>query len=277
MKKTLTILLCCICSVVYGQKNYKSGNKQAQKQYEQAQSSMAYKLYEKAIDELKQAVKNDPGFAAAYQQIAYSYQSLRKYDEAKANYRKVLELDPEFHPATFLGLAESEINTGEYQSALTHLRKYISLPGISADSKKIAAKLIADCEFGVQALKNPVPFNPINLGGGVNTEKEEYLPVVTADEETLIFTRRANDNEDFYMSKNLNNKWERSVYLSQNINTSIFNEGAQCISPDGMYLFFTGCNRPDGNGRCDIYVCKREGKDWSKPFNLGAPINTPGW
>ena len=103
------------------------------------------------------------------------------------------------------------------------------------------------------------------------------MPVVTADEETLIFTRMANNNEDFYTSKKLENKWNRAVFLSRNINTEEYNEGTQCISPDGMYLFFTGCNRPDGNGRCDIYVCKREGKDWSKPFNLGAPINTSGW
>ena len=277
MKTILIVLLCCIYSLSYSQKDYKSSNKQAQKYYQQAQANIAYKLYEEAITDLKQAIKIDPEFAAAYQQIAYSYQSLRRYQEAKANYRKVLEIDPEFHPATFFGLADSEINTGEYQSALVHLNKYSSLPGISSESLKLAAKLIADCEFSIQALKNPVPFNPVNLGKGVNSNKEEYLPVVTADEEALIFTRMINDNEDFYISKKQSNVWEHSVYLSKNINTSMFNEGAQCISPDGMYLFFTGCNRPDGNGRCDIYVCKREGKDWSAPFNLGAPINTPSW
>jgi outer membrane protein OmpA-like peptidoglycan-associated protein len=44
-----------------------------------------------------------------------------------------------------------------------------------------------------------------------------------------------------------------------------------------MYLFFTGCNRPQGMGSCDIYISRREGKEWSKPFNIGAPVNTPGW
>lgn len=263
--------------MAYSQKDIKSANKQAQKKYEEGKAALAYTLYEKALEEFKDAIKIDPAFAAAYQQSADIYKTLKQYEQAKLNYRKVLEIDPEFHSLTFLGLAESELNTGEYTSALQHFRNYASLPGVSEKNKALAAKYIADCEFSIIAMNKPVPFNPVNLGATINTDKDEYLPVVTADEETLIFTRMANNNEDFYTSKKLENKWNRAAFLSRNINTEEYNEGTQCISPDGMYLFFTGCNRPDGNGRCDIYVCKREGKDWSKPFNLGAPINTSGW
>ena len=74
-----------------------------------------------------------------------------------------------------------------------------------------------------------------------------------------------------------NGEWSVAEFLSKEINTSNFNEGAQNISPDGNYLFFTGCNRPDGLGRCDIYISKREGNDWSTPFNIGGPVNTAGW
>jgi outer membrane protein OmpA-like peptidoglycan-associated protein len=42
-------------------------------------------------------------------------------------------------------------------------------------------------------------------------------------------------------------------------------------------LFFTGCNRPDGLGRCDIYIAQKKGDDWAKPFSLSAPVNTSGW
>jgi outer membrane protein OmpA-like peptidoglycan-associated protein/tetratricopeptide (TPR) repeat protein len=271
MKRILLFLFCCCHLVAFGQKDYKSSNKQAQRQYEQAREAIGYNLYDKALDLLAEAVKADPKFAAAYQQTGDINRLLKRFNEAKSSYEKVLAIDPEFDSRTFIGLAESEMGLADYGSALPHLRKYASMPGVSADRKKLATKLIADCEFSIQAMKTPTSFNPVNLGPSVNTSKEEYLPVITADEETLIFTRKANENEDFYTSKKQNNQWTKSSYLSPNINTSTFNEGAQCISPDGMYLFFTGCNRPEGNGRCDIYVCKREGKDWSKPFNLGAP------
>src|SRR5690606_30632465 len=65
--------------------------------------------------------------------------------------------------------------------------------------------------------------------------------------------------------------------LQGDINSELYNEGAHCISPDGKYLFFTGCNRPDGRGSCDIYVSRREGDRWGAPHNIGAPVNSGGW
>jgi outer membrane protein OmpA-like peptidoglycan-associated protein len=64
--------------------------------------------------------------------------------------------------------------------------------------------------------------------------------------------------------------------LGRPINTS-YNEGAQCISPDGKYLIFTACDRDDGMGSCDLYWSKRIGEIWSKPRNFGKPVNTRYW
>ena len=262
---------------VFGQKQLQSSNKQAQKIYEQANRSISLKLYDKAVEQLNEAVDLDNKFTLALQQLGDVHRKLLNYEEAKKSYRKILAIDPEFHSLTYFGLAESEINTGDYTNALANFKKYATYPNLSDNSKKLVEKFIADCEFALNSINQPVPFNPFNLGPEINSGVHEYLPVITADEEVLIYTRQANRNEDFYISTKQNGKWTKSTYLSRNINTEIYNEGAQCISPDGMYLFFTGCNRPNGLGRCDIYVCKREGKDWSKPHNLGAPINGPGW
>ena len=131
MKELLILLLCCCCTLVYGQKNFKSANKQAQKQYEQARVAMSYGLYEKALDELKEAVKLDPQFAAAQQQMGDINRKLQRYDAAKEHYKNVLKIDPEFHTLTIFGLAESELYTGQYSEALQQFKKYISLPGIS--------------------------------------------------------------------------------------------------------------------------------------------------
>ena len=276
MRKLLLLFLTCICSLAYAQKPNSSGNKQAQKAYESASQSVSYKFYDKAIEQLKQAVSLDVQFISAYQQMGDVYRKLGDYKNAKASYLKVLELDAEFFPLTYFGLGESELLTGDYQNALSHLQKYSTYP-LQESSKKLVNKLIADCNFSLQAIKNPVKFLPENMGGNINTKEQEYLPVITADEKILIFTRQANRNEDFYKSTQADSNWTASEPLSTAINTVSYNEGAQCISPDGMYMFFTGCNRPDGLGRCDIYLSKREGKNWSAPFNIGAPVNTPGW
>ena len=277
MRKFLLLFFCILPGLCLGQKVTTSQNKLAQKSYVQANKYIGDKAYNRAIAELKKATTEDVQFTAAYQQLGDIYRMLGDYPNAVLSYRKVISIDPEFYNATYFKLGESELNTGDYANALIHFKKYASLPGLSDESKIRTGKYIADCLFSLDAIKTPVSFKPVNMGAAVNSTQDEYLPVITADEKKIIFTRKASNNEDFFTSAKSENKWLSAKSLSPNINTFEFNEGAQCISPDGNYLFFTGCNRPDGLGRCDIYISKWEGSEWSRPFNIGAPVNTSGW
>lgn len=277
MKKNVVLILCLCTSLCFGQTATSSQNKLAQKSYVQANKYIGDKAYNLAVTELKKAVAEDSKFTAAYQQLGDLYRRLGDYPNAVLSYREVIAINPEFYVHTYFGLGESELNTGDYANALIHFRKYATSPGLSDEIKIKTAKYIADCNFSLLAIKTPVSFKPINMGSGINSPQDEYLPVITADEKKIIFTRKSSNNEDFYTSNRNQDKWLLAKSLSPNINTFEFNEGAQCISPDGNYLFFTGCNRPDGLGRCDIYISKWEGSEWSRPFNIGAPINTGGW
>jgi flagellar motor protein MotB len=277
MKNLLIFLLLLICGFANAQKHSSSPVKQAQKSYNLANQYISYQLFDKAIAELNQAVELDQNFAGAYQQLGDLYRKTGNYNSALKSYHKVLQIDPEFHSLTYYGLAESELNTGDYANAFIHFEKYLKYPGINENSRKKVEKYMNDCLFSQEAIKNPVSFKPVNIGQGINTTENEYLPVITADEGMIIFTRQTNRNEDFYKSIKKDENWSKAEFLSKEINTFNYNEGAQCISPDGNYLFFTGCNRPDGSGRCDIYISRREGNGWSKPFNIGPPVNTPGW
>jgi outer membrane protein OmpA-like peptidoglycan-associated protein/Tol biopolymer transport system component len=277
MLKKIIFIFCFLPLCLFAQKSNTSSVRQAQKSYEKATSFIYNDQLELAINELNKAIELDSNFIAAFQQLGDSYRKTGNYYKAIINYTKVLKIDPEFYPLTYFSLAESELNTGDYSNSILHFEKYSKFPGISASSVEITRKYLIDCRFSLEALNNPVPFKPINIGPAINTEEDEYLPIITADEETIIFTRQVARNEDFYTSKKQNKEWANAAYLSKNINTANYNEGAQSISPDGKYLFFTACNRPDALGRCDIYLAKREGNDWTEPFNIGEPINTSGW
>jgi outer membrane protein OmpA-like peptidoglycan-associated protein len=270
----LVMLSVCVSAQ---ERRYSTTNQEAIKYFALSNQSLDEHLYDEAIAQLEKAISVDKKFVEAHAQLADVLRMRRMYQPAVTHFLKVIELDPEYNRSVYLKVGDCEISSAMYEPALHHLEKYITYPGITAQNMAYAQKLIADCKFSIQALTHPVAFTPINMGPEINTAADEYLPVATADESTLIFTRKIDNNEDFYKSDKLNNKWQNAVYLSNMINTSAYNEGAQSISQDGKYLFFTGCNRPDGLGRCDIYIAQKKGDDWAKPFSLSAPVNTSGW
>jgi outer membrane protein OmpA-like peptidoglycan-associated protein/tetratricopeptide (TPR) repeat protein len=270
-------LLMLACQLGFSQNQYSSSSKSAIKSYERARYQLDLNNFKEAESELNTAIKQDDKFVEAYLLLADVYRVTFDNLNAKATYKKAFAINPNFAPDRYYYFAESQLKTGDYQEALQNYQLYKDKVHPASDKLALADKYIADCVFALKAIKNPVNFKPENLGPGVNTKEEEYFATLTADESTLIFTRQINRNEDFYRSFKTDTGYTTAKYLSTNINTPNYNEGAQCISPDGQYLFFTGCNRPDGFGRCDIYISQKEGSNWSKPLNLGFPINTKGW
>ena len=274
----LSVLLFFISGYIYAQqRQYSTTDRAAIKYFAIANTNLDDHMFDEAVDNLQKAIAEDDKFIEAHAVLGDLYKSMRNYKGAVEQFQKVISLNPEFSRAVYLRIGELEIDMGQYSVAQAHLEKYLSYPNLVAKDSYYAQKLVADCKFSIQAIAHPVPFKPVNLGPEINTGADEYLPVATADEATLIFTRKINNNEDFYKSNKLDNKWQTAVYLSDQINTPQYNEGAESISQDGKYLFFTGCNRPDGLGRCDIYIAQKKGDDWSKPFDLSPPVNTPGW
>ena len=144
-------------------------------------------------------------------------------------------------------------------------------------------------EFAIEAKKNPVPFEPVNVGTGVNTYDPEYFPTLTVDQKQLLFTRRVTSSsgqwqEDFFISNDQDGYWGPGDPMPGNINTS-FNEGAPTFAPDGRTLIFVGCaidrvgyggNRR-GYGSCDLFITQKFGKEWSDPINLPGQVNTKNW
>jgi hypothetical protein len=77
---------------------------------------------------------------------------------------------------------------------------------------------------------------------------------------------------DIYVAKKINGIWQAEVKaLGRGINTE-GRETTPFITPDGQFLFFASDSHP-GMGGYDIFVCQRNGIEWSAPKNLGAGVN----
>jgi outer membrane protein OmpA-like peptidoglycan-associated protein/tetratricopeptide (TPR) repeat protein len=119
--------------------------------------------------------------------------------------------------------------------------------------------------------------NPINLGPNVNSDWWESAPSISPDGSALYFCSNKPGGYggiDIYVSyKNKKGYWGKAVNLGPNINTP-GDEQTPFIHADNNSLYFASNGWP-GYGGSDLYVAhKKLDGTWSKPINLGAPINT---
>ncbi len=276
MKRFVFCVLMCIGTfTALAQNTLSTKNARALSAYQRSNIAINQRLYNTAIRDLEEAIRNDANFVEAHFRLADVLKISKDFRRALAEYQTVMSLNPRISKHLDYELGETYFMLHVYDSALMYFENYSKVLDLSENRQKELNKYLKNTRFSVEAVKKPVMYKPENLGININTPNQEYLPTITADDSTLIFTRRSNQ-EDFYISKRTATGWDKAVTLSSSINTT-GNEGAQCISPDGQYLYFAGCSRADGFGKCDIYYSKLEGNEWSKPVNLGEPVNTMYW
>lgn len=117
---------------------------------------------------------------------------------------------------------------------------------------------------------------PEPLGKPVNTTYWEGGACISPDGKTLFFISERKGgygHADIWMVKRINKKeWGKPVNLGPEINSE-YDEVGAFLAPDGKTLFFSS-NGKGSMGSYDIFKSTLEGDKWSKPVNLGFPINT---
>jgi outer membrane protein OmpA-like peptidoglycan-associated protein/tetratricopeptide (TPR) repeat protein len=274
-------------ATAFCQQQFTSTNKKAVKMFLEAADLYSSRDYEKALFAVNKAISEDPAFTEAYILQGDIKADKREIRDAIASYRKAVQSAPEFAPNLYYILGNNELSIGLYKEAKSDYLKYLDFRDIPKPKQDKAVAALYQCDFGIRAVDNPVPFDLLNLGEMINTQYDEYINAVTSDEQRIYFTRKiprntettdqANDyEEDFFFSVRKDSAWSLANNLGPPINTH-GNEGAISISPDGQYLFFAACNRNDGYGSCDLYWSKRAGEKWMVPENLGPVVNSESW
>ncbi len=119
---------------------------------------------------------------------------------------------------------------------------------------------------------------PINMGSNINSTSLESGCAISADNETFYFSSdRAGGygGMDLYVSKHEGEKgWGKPANMGPVIN-SAFDEESPCLIKNENVLFFSS-DGPSSIGGLDIFKTKYNPADstWSKPLNMGYPLNT---
>ncbi len=273
-------------AVLYGQgqNGDKDINPRAKRIHKKGQQYFYKKDFESAAKLFKKAIGKDSSYIKAYMDLASCYLQKKAHRKRRKVLGKVIEKKPEFKDP-YYNLASDYYINQSYSEAIKYYKKFLEFRNLKNHYKNLAKKRLKKARFRVKLMENPVQFDAKNVGKGVNTDKNEYWPVLTIDRKTLYFTRQLlknkkargmrKYNEDIYKSKrDGKNNWKRAKKLKGNLNSRKNNEGAIAISPNGRYIIFTGCQWPDTRGRCDLYYSRQIKGKWIEPRNLGRPVNT---
>ncbi len=278
------ILILLVFSGITMAQGYSTSSRKAIKRFEEARNYFEARDHAGAEKALLKAIKADKEFIEAYQMLAQVCYDQGRVEEAIHHFTISLEIDPEGNPDGYRLLAGLTMMEGDYSRTLELIERFLSFPPEQVRMREAGIILKQKCDFAIDAIKHPVPFQPERLGNAVNSEYSEYWPSLSVDEQMIIFTvmlplatreggNPLNLNEDFFYATRTGNQWSNRVNAGPPLNTTD-NEGAHTLTADGQTLYFTACNRRDGKGMCDIYQSRWEQGKWTTPLNLGAPVNS---
>ena len=255
-----------------------------------AQSKLAVDLYTKgmtlfaerkaaeAIPFLQQAVKESPNFVEAHIRLGQLYEFIRKPELALSTYQAAIKLpaEPAALAIAYQGASQILLKLGRYANAIPVLETFAkNFPPQSSKAKQVQ-RLLATARYGQEAVLHPLAVKPKPLSESLKVGDSQYFPVLTADEQTIVFTMLKPDGDEDLMTatQTAEGGWQTPIPLSANINTAE-NEGTASLSADGRMVVFTACqSKRGGFGGCDLFSSQKTGDTWSKPENLGPSVNT---
>ena len=279
----LAVLLPFVPASVYGQQD----PKEIARQYmEQAELIMAET---KAMDDARElmvtAADQDTTFIKANYEAGRMHLLTVGKNRAVKYLLRVFRQDPAYKFDIEYWIGRSYQYGENFDKALEFYNLYKKkLAGKSSYQGKDKIDLatvdraIFECENGKEFVSSPGNFSIVNIGREINSEYEDYAPVLNENEDEIVFTtRRREDNlnenvfednkpyEDIFTAKKTGGTWTYAKNLGPVVNTP-YHESSVALSADGNTLFIFN---DEGGG--DIFYSERQPNG-----EFGPKIHLPG-
>ena len=254
--------------------------------------------YKKAI----KARYDDP-IATYY--VANIYKSEGLYEEAIVAFNKYMVLNPtdkrgkegvrsselakkwKDNPTRTIVRPEPLINSEDYDFSPVYADKKNTQIYFTSTRKGSAGDDVSDVTgmnfsdiYQTKVDKKGKWSEPVVLPGAINTSASEGASCLNKKKNTIYFTVCGVKNKGvmgcgLFWAKKQGTKWGEPEVIP--VAEDTFTVGHPAISLDDKVLVFTS-NMPGGQGGKDLWYItyNKKMKEWSKPTNLGAEINTSG-
>ena len=128
--------------------------------------------------------------------------------------------------------------------------------------------------WGYNSLGQSARLLPRNIN---NVTHNQVYPAVSGDGKVMFFMTDYSDDGAFAMvtSKYRAGKWQNPEDAQVIGSSKVNNWGGYSLNYDGTRIYFSS-RRSEGIGKFDIWYSSLVEGEWSRPKNIGQPINTSG-
>jgi outer membrane protein OmpA-like peptidoglycan-associated protein len=269
-------------------------DKKTDKIYQDGIDYLRRSNYGLASQQMRKVLNAEPACVDAYYALGVINIKRSDYNlkEAEKNFLKVIELCPLYDVYAYFYLGEIFYGREDYEKAIGYLDQFLKdVDKIKTDADyNRAVELLDYSKFITGMMKNPVPFEP-KVVDGISTAANEYLPILSPDNQLAMFTREIRIGND-RNSLTQEVKFKEKFIVSQRDSSGVFpegeempepfnmndNEGGATLTADNNTLYYTVC-RFDAVKKyqnCDIYFSENVGGSWQPIKSIGNKINSTG-
>jgi len=151
---------------------------------------------------------------------------------------------------------------------------------------------IQQCRNGLRYVREPFINTSIyNLGPNINSEYDDFAPLLNKSEDLLILTSKRNATketksdpltgqyyENVFISHLSNGSWQEVSSIGQPINQDNIHNSAVGLSPEGdlLFLYIGDDDRFSSRISGDLYLSSSQNGQWENPIKMDV-INSKFW
>ncbi len=265
-------------------------NEKIEKQINKALSSLRKEDLKMARIYINNALKIDEQNAHGLYLMGELALREKNVKRAEQYWTQLIEICPNYRAEVQFFLGVIFVEKGQKAKSKEMLNLFLKNPERDRIYDKEAKSIVEEIELQENMYANPVPFNPRTVDD-ICTPADEYLAIISPDEDLCFFTRRSKQKsnkydgpatstriiEEFCLArKNDDGTYAIGESMGYPFNES-YNEGGPTITANNRELYFTVCQvNKEGRENCDIYYVKKDGNYWGE-INKVEGINTDDW
>ncbi|MFP4605153.1 MAG: OmpA family protein [Bacteroidales bacterium] len=241
-------------------------------------------FYKEALEYYEKAARYNNDNAALNYKMGACYLVMHQNEQAIEAFNKALAKDDEIAADIYYLLGKAYHHDYQFENAISNYQKCLEndlLKKMEMTKEEINIA-IRQCNKGIELMKEPVRVNINNLGEKINSEHDDYGPVLSPDDSVLYFTsrRKTEDNNKLWLgdekyysnifkSEKKNGEWQDAEKVEGKVNSSDHNAVVEITEdPYRMYIY-----RSDKNGG-DIYYSEKKDDKWKRPKKFSRILNT---